>query len=354
MTSRQAKEAYRRSGGTPRISEIERRRIDRACELRDRALMIQKKERCRKIIRERIAVRAREERERKARLGLPQVSLPTTKSSQRSLGGWFRPRAKSLQETAAGDKRISGTKDQPIVVGDSSTEFGSDTDGDTKREYNHTIDLNPSVCKTDPATATDDPAIGQLVENDRESRGPSQMTGDCSIGLAPGAGPILPSLSWAFENTMGDSTPRYTQGDVIKHLPAGDIDSEIVFKSPLHMPILRPTPQDRLLASSPTPCSPRSPSYPQSSDAYIAALSPVESPVLRSRLQSVDGSERGLDWGETVIGDSELLLEIGLPAENTVQSANANRGSPIDAARQEDPEDVLATISTQDLVLSSQ
>ena len=87
MTTRQAKAAYRKSGG-PHLSELERRQILRGAELAERAAKIKEKERNKKINKRKREEKEAQERERKRTCRKEDgLAIPVRwKSSQRGIG----------------------------------------------------------------------------------------------------------------------------------------------------------------------------------------------------------------------------------------------------------------------------
>ena len=72
QTLKQAKRAYQKAGGAPRISAVEQRRLERAAELRERAEGIRKKDKTRKANAKKKVEKEEKEREKRKRMGVPE------------------------------------------------------------------------------------------------------------------------------------------------------------------------------------------------------------------------------------------------------------------------------------------
>lgn len=72
QTLKQAKKAYQKAGGVPRISAVEQRRLQRAAELRERAEGIKEKEKTRKANAKKKVEKEEKEREKRKRMGVPE------------------------------------------------------------------------------------------------------------------------------------------------------------------------------------------------------------------------------------------------------------------------------------------
>ncbi|KAL8670178.1 MAG: hypothetical protein Q9168_005275 [Polycauliona sp. 1 TL-2023] len=88
QTSRQAKRAYQKAGGTPRISAAEQRRIDRAVELEDRAARIRLHNVRARENKRKKAEKEEKDKELRKKTGKPEPSKFRVGSSQLSLGSF--------------------------------------------------------------------------------------------------------------------------------------------------------------------------------------------------------------------------------------------------------------------------
>ena len=109
MTTRQAKAAYRKSGGS-HITEVERRQILRGAELAERAAKIKEKERKKKENKKKREEKEVKEKERRRTYGKESgLANPVKwKSSQRGIGDFL---GKINVSTGAGDNLIDHRKD---------------------------------------------------------------------------------------------------------------------------------------------------------------------------------------------------------------------------------------------------
>ena len=88
ITSRQAKQEYRKAGGEPRISDAVRRQIARAAELEERAQKIRDAQMRKKDRRDKRLRKEQREGEARRRMGLPDPRIPKLSASQPSLSQW--------------------------------------------------------------------------------------------------------------------------------------------------------------------------------------------------------------------------------------------------------------------------
>ena len=336
MTSRQAKEKYRKSGGMPRISVVEMRRIQRAAELEERAQAIRDRDRRRKENRRKAEAKAQRDRAQRARMGLPDPVAPQPGPSQCSLNGRFDGRGLATAKGDAGaDRRISGSEKDPIIL---STEPESEPEaassdgcdhGDTDVLGSVSHDLHGEGANDDTVGGVDGAAAAtygeQLPRDDwwqvRIATVGAEVTDDDGRLMTP------PSLSWAFGCTAYEVAPQRRDDELAGPPPS-------------------PTMSSRATVTA--------------SPGRKASGASDKHPSPQHQGQRTD--DEALDWGNTFVSDSQLIQGLDWSTREGLQET-AEGGSPLDPRRavpaaaqagRETPDDVLAGISTQDLVLSSQ
>ncbi|KAI4183830.1 MAG: hypothetical protein L6R41_005168 [Letrouitia leprolyta] len=96
QTSRQAKRAYQKAGGAPRLSAIEQRRLERSAELEERAARIRAHNTRARERKRKKAEKLEKERETRKRMGIPEPIKTKVTPSQLSLGAFVetKPTAK--------------------------------------------------------------------------------------------------------------------------------------------------------------------------------------------------------------------------------------------------------------------
>ncbi|KAL8947088.1 MAG: hypothetical protein Q9222_006595 [Ikaeria aurantiellina] len=148
QTLRQAKKAYQKAGGSPRLSAVEQRRLERSAELQERAARIKAHN-----LRAKENKRKREERLEKAkearkRMGQPEPAKNYIGPSQLSLGSFMGIRKGIKHEKSCPPPEV--TKDtKPIKA----TEVGSIYPGSLKAESpvkSESIVLKPDPSPTRP------------------------------------------------------------------------------------------------------------------------------------------------------------------------------------------------------------
>ncbi|KAL8763958.1 MAG: hypothetical protein Q9184_000401 [Pyrenodesmia sp. 2 TL-2023] len=98
QTTRQARRAYQKAGGTPRLSAVELRRLERSAELQERAARIKAhNDRARENKRKK-AEKLEKEREARKRMGIPEPTKFKVGSSQLSLGAFVGTGIKRKRE----------------------------------------------------------------------------------------------------------------------------------------------------------------------------------------------------------------------------------------------------------------
>ncbi|KAI4148676.1 MAG: hypothetical protein L6R39_002721 [Caloplaca ligustica] len=88
QTSRQARRAYQKAGGVPRLSEVELRRLQRSAELQERAARIKAHNDRAKENKRKKSEKLEREREARKRMGIPEPTKLKIGSSQLSLGAF--------------------------------------------------------------------------------------------------------------------------------------------------------------------------------------------------------------------------------------------------------------------------
>ncbi|KAL8904534.1 MAG: hypothetical protein Q9207_003188 [Kuettlingeria erythrocarpa] len=98
QTTRQARRAYQKAGGAPRLSEVELRRLERSAELQERAARIKAhNDRARENKRKK-AEKLEKEREARKRVGIPEPTKFKIGSNQLSLGAFVSAGIKRKRE----------------------------------------------------------------------------------------------------------------------------------------------------------------------------------------------------------------------------------------------------------------
>ncbi|KAL8938204.1 MAG: hypothetical protein Q9211_003317 [Gyalolechia sp. 1 TL-2023] len=92
QTSRQARRAYQKAGGTPRLSEVEQRRLERSAELEERAARIRAHNARSRENKRKRAEKLEKERETRRRMGISEPTKIKISPSQLSLGNFVKYR----------------------------------------------------------------------------------------------------------------------------------------------------------------------------------------------------------------------------------------------------------------------
>lgn len=174
MTSRQAKQEYRRAGGEPRISEAVRRQIARAAELEERAQKIRDAEVRKKDRRDKKLRKERREEEARQRMGLRDPRIPRPSASQPSLSQWCRG---GMQDTR--------TQLCPMESSSTVKDDAMDQDKDPDVDNLKGLDGNPP--------RSDDPVDTSLGHGNTYSLEPDELS-DGSLSSATIQAPSLESL----------------------------------------------------------------------------------------------------------------------------------------------------------------
>ena len=113
QTLRQAKRAYQKAGSHYRISEAERRHLDRQAELQERADKIKAKERRKKVARQKKDEKMAKIKEARRSAGLPKTEQPRINASQLKVSDFLKEATKPKSEDvtakeAVGDGFVAG------------------------------------------------------------------------------------------------------------------------------------------------------------------------------------------------------------------------------------------------------
>ena len=114
QTTHQAKRAYQRAGGTPRLSATEIRRLERSAELEERAARIKAHNARARENKRKKAERLEKEREIRKRMGIPEPTKIKIGSSQSDLGAFVSAGVEVKREVLGGSV-VPGEKIKPEV-----------------------------------------------------------------------------------------------------------------------------------------------------------------------------------------------------------------------------------------------
>lgn len=104
QTSHQARRAYQKSGGVLRLSEVEKRRLERSAELEERAAKIRAHNARARERKKKKAEKLEKERETRKRMGMSEPTKVKINASQRSLGAFVETKPKAKVEVIKSPK----------------------------------------------------------------------------------------------------------------------------------------------------------------------------------------------------------------------------------------------------------
>lgn len=116
QTSRQARRAYQKAGGAPRLSVVEQRRLERSAELQERAARIKAHNDRAKENKRKKAEKLEREREARKRMGIPEPTRFKVGSSQLDLGTFVSAGVKRKREES---DRLALSLESCPKIGDS-------------------------------------------------------------------------------------------------------------------------------------------------------------------------------------------------------------------------------------------
>lgn len=229
QTSKQAKRAYRKSGGIPGLSETDLKRLERAAVLQERAERIKKREAQKAANRHKRVEKEQKEREARKRMGIPEpkkvyVSPRQERLSQFVRGGGGRSKGQgeddTLEEVAEESEASDQSLEDLLVDQDCLLERGSPVRPlqpmkcDRQRSQD---DQNPHASPLKPAATHSDDWAAFFVSNTQIQReltdDESGIEGEESAGM---------SASKGHANLLEDGTT-----DLLRHIATQDLEFDI-------------------------------------------------------------------------------------------------------------------------------
>lgn len=153
MTSKQAKKAYKARGGVAQLTDLQKRQLERAVELEERAQAIREKEERKKENARKRELKDAKTAEMRAKQGLPPVPKPKVAASQPRIMAFLGRNGKN-----AGQQQAKGQTEVESELEDLEDDAGDDDDDEAAEDRSELIEqataIRASVAEQSQKTAT--------------------------------------------------------------------------------------------------------------------------------------------------------------------------------------------------------